>query len=305
MELNLSSKSSSIVYYMSDIDRTNIFVSQALKETKSSLIKGKTKAFIKNIKNAISNTAENKNKLEEIKDTKIIASIVNDEVIDIKYDVLNLKKSKAKITIDSLDELVLKYQKTGDLDAFETVYNFYKPKFDGVAYRSGNEDVTQELSIALLRAFETFKEGKHAKFNTYFWKIAHNHLGTLRIKNDAKKRTAENGIVSYNVTKTIEDSEVEYGDLIVDEKAEKKFEEVTLNTFLDHNIFPYIKAIDVKAIKYYLKGYTLEEIGRKLGGISAPAIHVKIKRLRNQEHLFKAICRYFGDCGYNMKKLLA
>ena len=51
---------------------------------------------------------------------------------------------------------------------FEKIYKIYRPKFDRLSYRMNNEDITQELSIALLKAVRTFKTGMPAKFNTYF-----------------------------------------------------------------------------------------------------------------------------------------
>ena len=168
-----------------------------------------------------------------------------------------------------------------------------------------NEDITQELSIALLKAVRTFKTGMPAKFNTYFWKIARNHIGTMNIKNNAKKRTADGGVVSIHSVINVDGSEIEFGDMIEDETFGQQFEDATLRAFLHNTIFPHMKDLDKQALQLYLKGYTLEEIGNRLGGMSAPAIHVKIKQLKSREIIYKAICKYFEDQGYNIKKLKA
>lgn len=198
-----------------------------------------------------------------------------------------------------LEDAVQDYQdfekgKGGTQDAFDFIYDHYKPKLERLAWRKNDEDLAQELSIVLLRAIQTFDINGGAKFNTYYWKCARNHIGTLNIRKNAKKRTAEYGVISMQQSFNTKDSEVEFGTFVEDKDAETVYEQKMFRMILESNVYPYLKKNEVTAVKMLLDGYTLEEIGFALGGITAPAVHVKFKRLAVKKHVGKQLRYLFS-----------
>lgn len=181
-----------------------------------------------------------------------------------------------------LEKAVKEYQQ-GITESFDYIYDFYRPKLERLGYRKNDEDLVQELSIVLLKAIETYDKSCGAKFNTYFWKCARNHIGTLNIRKSAKKRTAENGVVSMQQSLSVKDSEAEIGDFIEDKDAVVDYDDKIFRMFLDENVYKYLKDNEIKAIEMLLLGYTLEEIGAALGGITAPAVHIKFRRLKDKK----------------------
>jgi DNA-directed RNA polymerase sigma subunit (sigma70/sigma32) len=188
----------------------------------------------------------------------------------------------------SLEQAVQDFQ-VGTLEAFDFLFNYYKPIFDRVSYRHNDDDLSQELSIVLYRAALTFDLNGGAKFNTYYWKCARNHMGTLRIRKNAKKRTAEFGIVSIQQSFSTKDSDVELGAFIEDPDCDKSYNHKMFQLVLEDKIYPFLKEDEITAVKMIMQGYTLEEIGKKLGGITAPAVHVKFRRLANKKYVGKQL----------------
>lgn len=189
----------------------------------------------------------------------------------------------------TLEQAVIDYNINNVPEAFDFIYEHYKPKLERLAFKKKDEDLVQELSLALLNAIETFDIDGGAKFNTYFWKCAQNHMGTLKIRNNAKKRTAEFGTVSMQQQFSTNEAEVELGAFIEDEGAEYDYDRKLFNMFLDDNVYPYLKESEIRSIKMLLSGYTLEEIGEFLDGITAPAVFMKFRRLANKKHVGKQL----------------
>lgn len=184
-----------------------------------------------------------------------------------------------------LEDAVAAYQ-AGDDSSFDILYKEYRPKFERFAARMKDDDAVQELSIALIKAADAYKPDAGTKFNTYFWTVAKKHMGTISIFNHAKKRYSEHGVVSLN--KKVSDftdsgsSDIELGDCIADDSIESKVDDSLFRVFLENDIFPKLKADEAKAINMLLDGYTLAQIGEACGHVSAPAIHTKIRSLRNK-----------------------
>jgi len=189
----------------------------------------------------------------------------------------------------SLERAVQDYQ-SGCYEAFDYLYNYYKPIFDRVGYRHNDEDLSQELSVVLYRAALTYNvTAGEAKFNTYYWKCARNHMGTLRIRKNAKKRTAEHGIVSIQQSFNTKDSDVELGAFIEDPDCDKTYNHKIFQVILEEKVYPFLKEDEITAVKMIMQGFTLEEIGKQLGGITAPAVHVKFRRLANKKNVGKQL----------------
>jgi len=193
----------------------------------------------------------------------------------------------------SLEDAAVRYQ-GGDQVAFEYIYKEYMPKLERLGYRENNDELAQELSIILERAAKTFNaDSGGAKFNTYFWKCARNHMGTLRINRRAKKRTPKYGAYSMNQPIHGDDVGLEY--YIGDENSESEFSESLFYITLQKQIFPHLKKSEIDTIFFYLQGFTLEEIGEKLGGITAPAVHIKLRRLANKQTVGKQLRELFNS----------
>jgi len=206
----------------------------------------------------------------------------DENILDIEPE---LPLSDTNIT---LEQAVQDYQ-SGTYEAFDFLFNYYKPIFDRVGYRHNDEDLAQELSVVLYRAALTFDIAGGAKFNTYYWKCARNHMGTLRIRKNAKKRTAEHGIVSIQQSFNTKDSEVEIGAFIEDPDCDKSYNNRIFQLVLEEKVYPFLKDDEIKAVKMIMNGFTLEEIGKQLGGITAPAVHVKFRRLANKKNVGKQL----------------
>lgn len=218
--------------------------------------------------------------------TKSVSKAKN-VVHDNKEIAKAIKKVEGKDTKNNhvLEDAVAAYQ-AGDDCAFDILYTEYRPKFERVAARMNDDDAVQELSIALIKAAGAYKPNAGTKFNTYFWTVAKKHMGTVNIFNHAKKRHSEHGVVSLNKQVSfLNDSNVsglELQDCIEDETIEAKADESLFRVFLEKDIFPKLKADEAKAIDMLLDGYTLAQIGEACGHVSAPAIHTKIRGLRNK-----------------------
>lgn len=180
-------------------------------------------------------------------------------------------------------------------EAFDHIYEHYKPKFERLARRQNNEELVSELSIALLKAVDTFQDNKGAKFNTYFWTCARNLLGALKTYNKAKKRTAENGIISIQQCYSNEKSEVQLEAFLEDEQNSKFQDRSIFKLLLESEIYPYLKDDERIACEMIQRGYTLEEIGEKLGGITAPAVHVKFRRLASKKNVGKKLRNMYSN----------
>ena len=217
---------------------------------------------------------------EQAKQTEEIDNDMKEIAKAIKYaDKQNTKRNHI------LEDAVAAYQ-AGDDCSFDILYKEYRPKFEGYAARKKDDDAVQELSIALIKAAKTYKPDANTKFNTYFWTIARKHMGTVNIYKHAQKRHSENGVVSLNKQVSfLNDSNVsgiELQDCIADETIETKADESLFKMFLAKDIFPKLKPDEAKAIDMLLDGYTLAQIGEACGHVSAPAIHTKIRSLRNK-----------------------
>lgn len=198
-----------------------------------------------------------------------------------------------------LAKLVAEYQGGND-ECFDDIYMIYKPKFERLAYRMNCEDIVQELSISLINAVNTYKDDSPAKFNTYFWHCARNRIGTINIYNTAQKRTAEFGEISLNKQISTDDNvQMEIGDAIEDKDSYDKYDESLFKTFLTNDVYRYLRESDIKAVELLLEGYTLEEIGEQLDGITAPAVHIKLRRLKDKEKAGLNLKRWFS--AYNKR----
>lgn len=227
---------------------------------------------------------------------------------------------------EDYDELTLETAvadfNNGDQDAFDYIFMFYRPKLENVARKMNDEDLSQELAIVLYKAALSFNHNAGAKFNTYFWKCAQNHIGTQKIRQGAQKRGGskhaqneellelkakeKNGealttleqkrllkleenakptkTISLQATFDTKDNSVEMGAFIEDKTYKNQYKEANLKVDLT-SLGGQLKEKEIKAIDMIIKGYTLEEIGAELGNITAPAVHVMLRRLGKKKNI--------------------
>lgn len=221
----------------------------------------------------------------------------------------------------SLEQAVEDFNK-GNQDAFDYIFMYYKPKLERQARRMNDEDLSQELAIVLYNAALSYKQGSNAKFNTFFWKCAQNHIGTKKIRKGAQKRGGsknankqelldlkakeKNGealsreeqdrllkleeeakptkTISLQATFDTKDSAVEMGAFIEDKNYSNQYGDSRLKIDLEV-LSESLKDKEMKAINMIIDGYTLEEIGKELGNITAPAVHVMLRRLGKKKNI--------------------
>ena len=209
------------------------------------------------------------------------------------------------VTLDQkLNTLAIQFQQQEENsaeqnDIFDRVYSQYKSKFNHIAFKMNNEDISQELAIALIKALRTFKLENKVKFNTYFWKVAQNHLGVLKCYKQANKRIPANSVLYLDqpvFTDNNNNSDaVSLSDIIEDSNIDTKFEDLNLEIFLEKEIFNKLSDTHVQIIKMYLRGYTMTEISRSLN-MTVSMLQNRVRNIRAN----KAVCNKLIDyLGYN------
>lgn len=211
-------------------------------------------------------------------------------IVDEKILKKAMNASTNKVPIDSK---VIQYQQNANDDLFNEIYKIYLPKFKYVAFKMHNEDIEQELAIALMNAIKSFKSELNVKFNTYFWTCAKNHLGILYTRAWAKKRANNNFLVSLQQQILQDDTnDIELMDTIEDPLAEVDFSNANFNAFLENTLYPHLQATDRFIISKYVQGYTHEEIS-KLLHTTTSHIHVCFRKLSTQPKIRKLLLSYF------------
>jgi RNA polymerase sigma factor (sigma-70 family) len=232
-------------------------------------------------------------------------------------DFKEIREESAK---QDLEQAVYDYH-TGQEAAFDFIYEHYRPRLERLAYRRNDEDLAQELSEVLWTAVKRFKLSAGVKFNTFFWTCAQNHIGTQNIRRNAQKRSGakkmmvnqinpETGemeqveeiiktkVVSMQATIKSKDSETEVGNFIENQGAKNQYNDSNLNLALERLYeLKVIKEKEKQALELIMRGDTLAEIGEKLGGITAPAVHVMLRRLGQRKNVgpyLKEILSYQG-----------
>lgn len=166
-------------------------------------------------------------------------------VCDIAYDLgifpvmtlemPELKGPDLRFGIDRKEEneLVLEYQKTGDEELFNKLFEQRRPTFKnlGIKYRYLEEDAESEVTIIFLKAIRRFQKNGNTKtdFNTFFYTLVKNHFSNCWRKKNRRKRTLESGerpedsMLSLDYRKT-EDSAALYEVIPDDTPANHDFE---------------------------------------------------------------------------------
>ena len=209
--------------------------------------------------------------------------------------VNTFQKSQLTKSEIELENLVIDYQTNHNDDVFQEIFTKYKPKFERCSRRMNNEDIVQELSIALLSACRTFKKDHKAKFNTYFWSIARNHLGLLRTQKLAYKRMAQNNQISLQALASEEaNHDAEFIDMLEDPHGEQQIHDKLLNIFLETEFYTHLPEVTSNIFHYLIQGYAPMDIAKILN-ISVVTVHNKVKKIRSMKLFSKVLIKYFGD----------
>ena len=225
--------------------------------------------------------------------------------LELEKEINEIKEETSKFDIE---QAVYDYL-NGQQESFDYIHNYYRPKLERLAYRKNDDELTQELSIVLYHAIQKFDILADVKFNTFFWACAQNHIGTQNIRKNAQKRSGakkvevteinpETGeeevitkviktkVVSLQSTLKNKDTETEVGNFIENNYTKNDFKklnlELSLKQLADNQIISYK---EMTAIKMIVEGATLHEIGQALGDITAPAVHVMLRRLGKKKHI--------------------
>jgi RNA polymerase sigma factor (sigma-70 family) len=206
------------------------------------------------------------------------------KLIDIFKKIFNSKENKSKD--DKLNGLIKEYQKTRNEDVFAQIYKIYEPIILNMS--KGKDEVNinyeSELNLALFNAVLNYdtENRTNATFKTYFIKCAKNQVNVINLGLNAQKRKSMKGCLSMQSNNKINEKgeELTLENVIEDVSAANSFQEIERNAVLD-TVMSLLRDDEKKAVTLIMQGYTLKEIGEKLGNISAPAIHSKLKRLAN------------------------
>ena len=221
-----------------------------------------------------------------------------DEMKDIK-DYLELSNSY-NLDEQTLENLVLLYQQNDSEIIFNKIYKFYIPKFKYYAYKMKSEDYVQELSIALMKAIETYQQNAGAKFNTYFWNIMKNHIGGLKSRNNAIKRMPELKNWSLQATIQQNDDEVSLEDAIEDTRVTNEFDDMMLNIFLEQEIYSKLTSLNAAILQLYLNGYSYQEMSDIIG-VSPTNIYTRLKKIKKAPIVYDTLAKYFADKGIDVR----
>lgn len=221
---------------------------------------------------------------------------------NLESENLDLNDVKAETGKAHLEQAVYDYL-NGEESAFDYIHEHYRPVLERLAWRKNDEDIAQELSIVLYHAVQKFDVLAGVKFNTFFWTCAQNHIGTQNIRKNAQKRSGakkisktvineitgeeevveevvKTKVVSLQTTLKNKDSETEVSNFVESEFAKADYKKANLSIALDELLRAGLISQDEKiAIEMVSNDATLVEIGEKLGNITAPAVHVKLRRL--------------------------
>lgn len=251
--------------------------------------------------------------LENVENTnptvgKIDEIMFEDFKRNLKEEEIELKEIPEVKTKFDIENAVYDFL-NGEDDAFDYIYGHYRPILDRLSYRKNDDELSQELSIVLYHAVQKFDILAGVKFNTFFWTCAQNHIGTQNIRKNAQKRSGaqkvekivineltgeeevvieviKTKVVSLQSTLKNKDSETEVGNFVESKFAKQDYRNSNLEmSFKQISDLGLINEKEMTAIKMVTQGATLAEIGQVLGNITAPAVHVMLRRLGKKKQI--------------------
>lgn len=192
-------------------------------------------------------------------------------------DYYNLAIQEGGLSVNDLDNALIKKCKNGDVEAFEDLINTYQKKAYNIALRimtneEDAKDMAQEAFIRIYKSIMNFRE--ESSFSTWIYRIVTN------VCLDEVRKRKNRATISIDTTINIDGSETKY-ELSCDketpegiyEKAEKK--EIILGT-INELSEEYKSAIVLRDIE----GFSYEEIATIMN-CSIGTVKSRINRARN------------------------
>ena len=197
-----------------------------------------------------------------------------------------------------INDLVIQYQQIKNEilknDIFNKIYKCYKNQFNYIAFKFHNEDLIQELSIALLKALDKYDKDRGTNFNNYFWKIAKNHIHIIAYYNHAIKRLPTIPLVYLDQPiQSHKSNECIYlYDIIEDQYITQFYKDLNFYLFLEQEIYKLLSPMNIAIIKLYLCGYTIIEIAHILH-TDRNKIQSKFTAIRNNKKIRRKFNEYY------------
>lgn len=220
------------------------------------------------------------------------------KAIDISFEELINDKEYSRTTKNNkeLQKNVLEYLETKNEIVLESIFLFCWKKIKTFAFNSNDDELCSDLQYVFFKAINAYdpnkktKAGRSIMFNTYFTKCMKNYICVKKTFNNAQKRIPKHETLSLDfILKQQEDTDVTTMnaaklDSMVDHNS---FINIEFQDFLERKIYPGLKEIEVQLLSLYLKGYTLDMIGKQVGGLKAPNVHIKLKRIFKKPHIIR------------------
>lgn len=216
-----------------------------------------------------------------------------EKVDNIFKKIFRKKDTNKENKEEKINKLIEEYQQTRDENIFNEIYNMYKDFIINKSKVENNVNINyeSEYNLALYNAVLSFDVNNktNASFNTYFMTCAKNQINVINNSLNAQKRSANKNTISIQMNNSSNDNkEATLEDIIEDKDSNEKFKDIEFNILLNQ-LCSKLKDDEQKAIKLFLKGFTLKEIGKILGNITAPAIFTKLRRLKYKKSIKKEL----------------
>jgi RNA polymerase sigma factor (sigma-70 family) len=241
---------------------------------------------------------ENDENDEEIKniqdDINLFEDIIESDDNLLFLDFKNKLENKSnKLLIKniniSIEQAIEDYQ-NGIHESFDYIYSKYKPKLDSLEYKTHIEDLAQELSVILYNAIESYDNSFNAKFSTFFWRCAKNHIMSMNTKYFANKRKTNRYKVSMQqvcCSDTNKGESVHIEDFMEDKKMTDKYNEINLLMSLN-SISNLLRKEEKIVLTRVIQGYKLNEISVELN-VTPSAIQLILRRLGKKPEIQKKL----------------
>ena len=173
------------------------------------------------------------------------------------------------------DNQLIALHKQGDLNAFEVICERYKGLVRAICRSyfllgGDNDDLLQEGFLGLLKAVNTYDEGKNTSFKTFASTCVSSNVKTAVRVDFKKSNKALNESVSLAEVCFVETENLE--DVIIEK--EKKTE-------LENKIQSVLSKLEYDIFKLWLSGNSYEEIAG-ITGKSGKSVDNAVQRIKNK-----------------------
>lgn len=133
------------------------------------------------------------------------------------------------------------------------------------------EDIEQEIRIALLNSIDCFDETKQNQFSTFFYSVANNLLKNILRQESTEKRKANNFV--------LENTE-EVLTILENYNSIKIEDEIMFNFFLEE-VFEKLNNIDKELLRVIFEYTTVDKVSKKTGK-SKSGLYKRLNNLKKK-----------------------